>query len=141
MEISENNVRGVSEDNGTSVLVIDASSSTADDHHWPNSELGEHSTPSEIHKSESWKEKIHFSASRFQDRASEFKASLLQKKKWKKFLEILSLSCTILVVWTVYTIPTIIFVLTSANKVCTMSKLGSSAVVHSKNECMVSVNL
>ena len=51
----------------------------------------------------------------FQERATKFKANWLQKK-WKKLMEILLLSCVILVVWMVFTVaPAIVFALTSAN--------------------------
>ena len=101
----ENNVCGMLEDSETSVVAIDAPSSTADNHHsttGPNSGLGENP---EIEKLDTWKEN-------FLDRAIQFKSSWLQKQKWKKLLEFFSLSSVILVVCIVFIIPTIIFALT-----------------------------
>ena len=110
MEV-ENNAHEMLEDNKTSVLVIDAPSSTAEYHRWPTSGLGsgEHMPSEAAKKPNSWKE--FFTLSRFQDRAKEVKA-WLQQLKWKKILEVISLTCVILIVWIVFTIPAIIFAVT-----------------------------
>ena len=100
----------MSEDSETNVVVIDAPSLTADNHHSLDSGSEEHP---EIEKLDTWKEI-------FQDKAIQFKSSWLQKQKWKKLLEIFSLSCVILIICIVFIIPTIIFVLKPAttNEVC-----------------------
>lgn len=108
MEV-EKNVHGKPGDD-KDVLVIDAPSSTAEYHRWSYFRLREQAEPvsSEMEYSDSWKEKNHLMASIFGDRAIKLK-NWLQQLKWKKVLEIFSLSCTILVVWTVFALPTIFY--------------------------------
>ena len=87
-------------------LIIDAPSSTAEYHRWPDSGLEEQPLLSETENPDSWKEKLHFMVSRFQDRAIKLK-NWSRQLKWKKILEIFSLSCIILIVWIVFIIPAI----------------------------------
>ena len=113
----EKNVHGIPEDNKKDMLVIVAPSSTAEYHRWPYSRLREQSIPSETEISDSWKEQLHFMASIFQDRAIKLK-NWLRQLKWKKILEIFSLSCVILVVWMVFAIPTIFYLTGKTSEVC-----------------------
>ena len=66
-------------------------------------------------RSDSWKERMYFIMSRLQDRAMKFKGHLQQLKQKKKLrsLEVILLSSVILVIWMIFTAPTIVFVLLS----------------------------
>ena len=106
------------------LVIIEAPSSTAaDDYHWPDSEVGEQlSVPYEnMDRFDSWKERIHSMMSRFQDRATKFifKGHLQQLKQNKKLfsLEVILLSCLILIIWIIFTTPTMVFTLSSATEV------------------------
>ena len=99
------------EDNKTSVVIIDTPSSTADNHHLPNSGIGEHTVPSETEKSDCQKSTLDSMTSKPQDRV---KATWMQvlEKKWKKALEVFLLGCVTLVIGVLFSVPTIIFVVT-----------------------------
>ena len=109
--MADNSVRRMPEDNKTSVVIIDAPSSTADYHHQPNSGIGEHTVPSETEKSDCQKLTLDFMTSKPQDRV---KATWMQvlEKKWKKALEVFLLGCVTLVIGVLFSVPTIIFVVT-----------------------------
>ena len=109
--MAESSVRGILEDDETRVVLIDAPSSTADYHHQPNSGIGEHTVPSEIEKSDCQKTALDLMTSKPQDRV---KATWMQvlEKKWKKALEVFLLGCVTLVIGVVFTVPSIVFVLT-----------------------------
>ena len=109
--MAENSVRGMPEDNETSVVIIDAPSSTADYHHLPNSGIGGHTVPSETEKSDCQKTALDLMTSKPQERV---KATWMQvlEKKWKKVLEVLFLGSVTLVICVVFCIPTIVFILT-----------------------------
>ena len=104
----------------SSVVVIEAPS-TIDDHHWPNSGFGgQLSAPYEMDRSDSWKERIHFVMSKLQDRlrTTGFKACLQLKQKKKLLtnscLEVILLSSVTIIIWIIFTTPTIVFALSSA---------------------------
>ena len=122
----ENNVCRMSEDSEISVVAIDAPSSTADNHHSRDSGSGDHP---EIEKPDTWKVNFH-------NRAIQFKSNWLQKQKWKKLLEVFSLSCVILIVCMVFIIPTIIFALTptTTNEVCCLHGYEQRLPIY-VNEC------
>ena len=106
----------VEKEDDKDVLVIDAASSTAGYHRWPYSRLRsrEHPMLSEMEFSGSWTEKLHVMAEKL-------KKWLLQRK-WKKILEIFSLSCIVLMIWLVYAIPTSFYLIGQkagqTNEVC-----------------------
>ena len=112
-------------ENNIGLVIIEAPSSTAaDDYHWPDSEVGEQLfVPYEnMDRFDSWKERIHLMMSRFQDRATKliFKGHLQQLKQKKKLfnsLEVILLSCLILIIWIIFTTPTMVFTLSSATEV------------------------
>ena len=109
--MAESSVCGMPEDNKTSVVIIDAPSSTADNHHLPNSGLGERTVSSETEKSDCQKSALDSMTSKPQDRV---KATWMQvlEKKWKKALEVFLLGCVTLVIGVLFTVPTIVFVVT-----------------------------
>ena len=116
----------------SSVVVIEAPS-TAEYHHCdsPNSGLGEQLSvhvPYEMDESDSWKDRLHLMTSRLQDRATGFKAclQLKQKKKLLSCLEVILLSSVILIIWMIFTTPTIVFVLSSAT-------VTNEVILHSGN--------
>ena len=109
--MAENSVHGILEDDETSVVIIDAPSSTADYHHQPNSGIGEHTVPSEAEKSDCQKTALDSMTSKPQDRV---KATWMQvlEKKWKKALEVFLLGCVTVMIGVLFTVPTIVFVAT-----------------------------
>ena len=73
---------------------------------------------------------MYFMMSRLQDRVTKFKGHLQQLKQKKKLrsLEVILLSSVILVIWMIFTAPTIVFVLLSEtdstiNEVINFSRL------------------
>ena len=109
--MAESSVHGILEDDERRVVIIDAPSSTADYHHQPNSGIGEHTVPSETEKSDCQKSALDSMTSKPQDRV---KATWMQvlEKKWKKALEVFLLGCVTLVIGIVFSVPTIVFVVT-----------------------------
>ena len=95
------------EGNDINVLTIDAPLSTVEYHQWPKS--GPEGKPVKHSEIENWKEGLHSMICRFQVRATEFKNNWLWQLKWKKILEVISLTCTIITVWVMFMIPSIIF--------------------------------
>ena len=111
--MAESSVYGMLEDDETSVVIIesDAPSSTADYHHQPNSGIGERTVSSEIEKSDCQKMALDSMTSKPQDRVNATWMQVLEKK-WKKMLEVFLLGCVTLVIGVVFSVPTIVFVVT-----------------------------
>ena len=94
---------GMPEGNESSVLTINAPSLTAEYRHQrPKSGPEEKPEHSEMENSNTRKEELHSMICR----------SWLWQLKWKKILEVISLSCIIITIWVVFMIPSIIFAVT-----------------------------